>query len=118
MQANPAALDDNASATVALQPSVSVIIPAYNAATTLNRGLEGVFAQTYANVVEVIVVDDGSQDETVALLQEQYPAVKCLRQQQRGVSAARNRGAAEARGQYLAFLDADDVWHPDKLNPA
>lgn len=95
-------------------PSVSVIVPAYNAATTLVPVLEAVYAQTFP-VLEVIVVDDGSEDDTAALLRERFPDVKYVRQDQQGVSAARNRGAAESCGQYLAFLDADDVWHPEKL---
>ncbi|MEI6502137.1 MAG: glycosyltransferase family 2 protein [Armatimonadota bacterium] len=102
------------SADPATNPSVSVIVPAYNAAGTLTAVLEAVYAQTFP-ILEVIVVDDGSQDDTAALLRERFPQVKYVRQAQQGVSAARNRGAAEARGDYLAFLDADDVWHPDKL---
>ena len=94
--------------------SVSVIVPAHNAAKTLVPVLEAVYAQTFP-VLEVIVVDDGSEDDTATLLRERFPQVKYVRQDQQGVSAARNRGAAEACGQYLAFLDADDVWHPDKL---
>ncbi|GMV97251.1 MAG: glycosyltransferase family 2 protein [Phycisphaerae bacterium] len=93
---------------------ISVIIPAYNAARWLGRALDSVVAQTL-RPREVIVVDDGSTDETAAVAARYAPVVTCIRQTNGHVSAARNRGAAEATGEWLAFLDADDEWFPDKL---
>jgi glycosyltransferase involved in cell wall biosynthesis len=94
-------------------PTVSVIIPAYNAAQLIRPTVLSALSQTHPQT-EVIVVDDGSRDDTAALA-ESFAGVKCIRQVNMGVSAARNTGAAAATGQYLAFLDADDVWHPAKL---
>lgn len=94
-------------------PTVSVIIPAYNAARYLAETLTSALGQTLADI-EVIVVDDGSKDNTAEVAQS-FPAVRYVRQQNAGVSAARNTGAANARGEFLAFLDSDDIWHPDKL---
>jgi glycosyltransferase involved in cell wall biosynthesis len=96
------------------QPLISVIIPAYNAVQTLPTVLNSVRAQTYHDY-EIIVVDDGSNDGTADFLTQQ-PDVRYIHQENQGVSAARNRGAAEAQGEYLAFLDADDLWHPQKLD--
>lgn len=94
-------------------PTVSVIIPAYNAARYLPETLASALGQTLSDI-EVIVVDDGSKDNTAQVAQS-FPAVRCVHQQNAGVSAARNTGAAHARGEFLAFLDSDDLWHPDKL---
>ena len=94
-------------------PTVSVIIPAYNAARYLAETLASALGQTLADT-EVIVVDDGSKDNTAQVAQS-FPAVRYVHQQNAGVSAARNTGAAHARGEFLAFLDSDDLWHPDKL---
>lgn len=96
---------------------VSCIIPTYNRAYCLRRAIDSVLKQTDQNF-ELIVVDDGSTDETIELLKE-YQAdgkLKVLRQENRGVSAARNFGAAQARGEWLAFLDSDDEWLPEKLS--
>ncbi|HLH75798.1 MAG TPA: glycosyltransferase family 2 protein [Candidatus Binataceae bacterium] len=106
-------------------PAVSVIIPAYNRRAMLKEAIASVAAQRGANF-ELIVVDDGSDDGTWEDLNEgelaaalaQAPsgcAVKLLRQENRGPAAARNHGAAVATGEYLAFLDSDDLWMPDKL---
>jgi len=95
-------------------PTVSAVIPAYNAAGTIERALNSVYAQTYPNLIEVIVVDDGSQDDTCAVIERKYPKVKLLRQENAGSPTARNRGVAEAQGEYLAFLDDDDEWFPEK----
>ncbi len=92
---------------------VSVIIPAFNAQVFIADALRSVFWQTEP-ALEVIVVDDGSMDGTADVV-AQYPRVRYLWQANAGVSAARNRGVALASGEYLAFLDADDVWHPRKL---
>ena len=94
--------------------TVSVIIPTYNHATFLPSALESVFAQT-SHPLEVIVVDDGSTDETAEVLRAYEGRIRVLTQPNRGVAAARNGGAALASGELLAFLDADDAWHPAKL---
>lgn len=98
--------------------SVSVVIPAYNAADTLPRALRSALEQTYAPL-EVIVVDDGSTDGT-ATVAERFqgstgPPVLVLRQQNQGPSAARNSAIKSAAGEFVAFLDADDRWFPEKL---
>jgi len=95
-------------------PEVSVIIPAYNAERYLRETLESVLAQTYRDF-EVIVVDDGSTDRTGAIAAGFGPPVRCIRQANAGPSPARNRGIREARGALIAFLDADDLWLPEKL---
>jgi glycosyltransferase involved in cell wall biosynthesis len=98
-------------------PLVSVIVPAFNAERTLRRTLASVLAQTYP-ALELIVVDDGSCDGTLAIarsLAETHANVRVISGKNRGVSHARNWGIAEARGEYVAPLDADDLWHPTKL---
>ncbi|MBI3650623.1 MAG: glycosyltransferase [Acidobacteria bacterium] len=95
-------------------PLISVIIPTYNSAAFLRQSLDSVLQQTVHDL-EVIVVDDGSTDETVSLLDEYQDAIRYLRQDHAGASAARNRGLAEARGEFIAFQDADDLWMPEKL---
>ena len=94
--------------------SVTVIIPAYNRAHLLPRCLDSALTQTF-KPVEIIVVDDGSTDATQRLMQLDYPDITLLSQDNKGVSAARNAGTGAARGEWLAFLDSDDVWLPDKL---
>jgi len=94
-------------------PTVSVIIPAYNAARFLAETLRSALGQTLGDI-EVIVVDDGSKDDTAEVARS-FPAVRYVHQKNAGVSAARNTGAAHATGEFLAFLDSDDLWHPDKL---
>jgi len=98
-------------------PLVSVIVPAYNAAATIARTLSSVVAQTYTNI-EIIVVDDGSTDDTRHIAQTfaaHCGSMRVIGQANGGVAAARNRGLAEAKGKYVAPIDADDVWHPDNL---
>lgn len=95
--------------------NISVIIPTYNRCGSLRRALASVLAQTYA-AAEVIVIDDGSTDTTADLLCTEFPQVTYFFQQNRGVSAARNAGIQLATGQWLAFLDSDDEWLPDKLS--
>jgi glycosyltransferase involved in cell wall biosynthesis len=94
-------------------PTVSVVIAAFNAERTLAETLESIAAQTFRDI-EVIVVDDGSTDRTAGIAAG-FPQVICLRQPNRGPAAARNRGIAVARGRYVAFVDADDLWMPEKL---
>jgi glycosyltransferase involved in cell wall biosynthesis len=95
------------------RPLVSVIIPAFNSERFLDEALASVRAQTYAPV-ETIVVDDGSSDGTAAIARAQ-PGVTLIEQENRGPSAARNRGFHASRGEFVAFHDADDVMTPDKL---
>src|ERR1044072_1619841 len=92
---------------------VSVIIPVYNGGRYLRAALESVFAQTY-RPIEVIVVDDGSADDS-GLIAQSFPEVRHMRQQNQGVAAARNNAIAASRGEFLAFLDQDDLWTPEKL---
>ncbi len=95
-------------------PLVSVVIPNYNYARYLRQAIDSALQQTYPRV-EVVVVDDGSQDDSAAVLASYGAHIKWLRQQNRGVAVARNRGAQASSSDYLAFLDADDYWLPDKL---
>lgn len=95
-------------------PLVSVVIPAYNAAAHIAEALQSLRAQS-CREMEVIVVDDGSVDDTHGIVTRGFPEVRCIRQSNGGASSARNRGVQDARGEWIAFLDADDAWHPDKL---
>ncbi|PSR33155.1 MAG: glycosyltransferase family 2 protein [Sulfobacillus thermosulfidooxidans] len=96
------------------QELVSVIVPAYNAEKTISDALNSVFNQTYRSL-EVIVVDDGSTDATPHVVQEQFPRAIFKRITNQGPSFARNQGIALASGEWIAFLDADDMWHPEKI---
>lgn len=96
---------------------VSVVIPAFNAQRFLARTLASALAQTYKNI-EVLVIDDGSTDDTRSIIEEFAASdgrVRSIRTQNRGVALARNLGIQNARGSYIAFLDADDLWHPTKI---
>lgn len=95
-------------------PRVSVIIPTFNSALTLLRAIESVLNQTYKDL-EIIVVDDGSTDETRFVLEPYLDRISYIYQENQERSAARNRGSAKSRGEYIAFLDADDWWLPCKL---
>lgn len=92
----------------------SVIIPAYNQARYVGAAVESGLGQSYPPA-EIIVVDDGSTDETPALLAGYGEAIQVIRQENQGLAAARNRGIAAAQGEWLAFLDSDDRWRPDYL---
>ena len=94
--------------------SISVVIPTYNRSVLLERALDSVLAQTLP-ADEIIVVDDGSTDNTVSMLKSRYPGVNLITQDNRGVSAARNAGIEAARHDWIALLDSDDVWHQNKL---
>lgn len=98
-------------------PLVTVIIPAYNAAKTLDETLRSVRGQTYDNL-EILVIDDGSKDETAAIVSAHAGAdirVRLITQANAGVAAARNNGLAQAKGELVAPVDADDLWHPEKI---
>jgi len=96
-----------------MNANVSVIVPVYNGATYLAEAIESVLAQTM-RPLEIVVVDDGSTDESGEIAQR-FELVRYVRQENAGISAARNRGIKAAQGDVLALLDADDVWLPDKL---
>lgn len=96
------------------QPKVSVITPTYNRARYIEEAIDSALAQTYPNV-EIIVVDDGSTDETPAILKGYGDKISCFYQDYQGVSAALNLGIKNSSGQYLAILDDDDIWLPEKL---
>jgi glycosyltransferase involved in cell wall biosynthesis len=95
-------------------PLVSVIIPAYNAGPYIAETLDSVLRQTHPHR-EIIVVDDGSTDDTLHRLEPYRAAIRYIRQANLGVGAARNAGLRVASGDYIAFLDADDLWRPEKL---
>jgi glycosyltransferase involved in cell wall biosynthesis len=99
---------------IPLESVVSAIIPAHNADRYLADAIDSALAQTYPGI-ECIVVDDGSTDRTSIIASAYGERIRVIRQEQHGVSAARNRGAAEARGGLLAFLDADDRWLPERI---
>lgn len=99
------------------RPRVSVLVAAYNARSFLAVTLGSALAQTYRDL-EVLVIDDGSRDGTAGVVREferADPRVRLITQANRGLSATRNRGIAESRGDLIAFLDHDDLWHPEKL---
>jgi glycosyltransferase involved in cell wall biosynthesis len=103
---------------MSLSPLVSIIIPTYNRAYILGETLESVLSQTYGNY-EAIVIDDGSSDNTRELVDsfiQRDTRIKYVKQNNAGVSAARNHGMRIAQGEYLAFLDSDDLWKPWKLS--
>ena len=93
---------------------VSVVIPAHNAERFIRSTLESVLAQTFGDL-EVLVVDDGSSDATAEIVDSFGSPITLMAGPRLGVSAARNRGIAGARGEYVALLDHDDRWHPDKI---
>jgi glycosyltransferase involved in cell wall biosynthesis len=94
--------------------TISVVIPAYNSAGTIAATLDTILAQT-TPPLEIIVVDDGSKDETRAALAPYEGRIRAIYQTNGGVSSARNHGVAKASGEWIAFCDADDLWMPEKL---
>jgi glycosyltransferase involved in cell wall biosynthesis len=98
-----------------MNPKVSVVIPTYNRAAKVLKGIESVLTQTFSDL-EVIVVDDGSADDSGNLIAKTFGnRVRYYFQANQGASAARNKGIAEAQGEWIAFLDSDDEWERDKL---
>ncbi|MCS6288427.1 MAG: glycosyltransferase [Nitrospira sp.] len=95
-------------------PRVSVVIPTYNCAKFLGRTIDSALKQTYRDF-EIIVVDDGSTDGTQALVAAYKESVRYVYQSNQGASAARNAALSRASGEFIAYLDADDLWLPDKL---
>lgn len=94
---------------------VSIVIPAYKAEKYIAATVHSVLKQTYKNF-EVLIIDDGSPDRSVEICQQfTDPRIKIIRQKNRGVAAARNTGIHQSQGEYIAFLDADDLWLPEKL---
>ena len=100
--------------TPSAEPAVSVVIPAWNAAWCVGRAIDSVLAQDFADR-EIVVVNDGSTDDTAGVLAGYRDAIRVVTQANGGMSSARNAGIRAARGRYLAFLDADDRWLPGKL---
>lgn len=95
-------------------PLVSVVMPAFNVAWCVRRAIDSVLTQTYLRH-EIIVIDDGSTDDTASVLASYGDRIRVISQTNRGMSAARNRGIDAARGTLVAFLDADDYWLSEKL---
>ena len=93
---------------------VSIVVPVYNGETNLQETLNSVYMQTYTNI-ELIVVDDGSTDKTLTILEQNSAYLRLIHQDNKGAAAARNLGVKEAKGSWIAFLDADDLWEPKKL---
>jgi len=96
-------------------PKVSVIIPAYNRCQMLKQAVDSVLSQDFTDF-ELIVSDDGSTDNTQEMLRAYGNRILVIRQENKGVSAARNRGIVSASGDLIAFLDSDDLWMPEKLS--
>lgn len=98
-----------------MQPKVSIVVPCYNAAEFIAETLSSVFQQSYTDY-EIIVVDDGSTDKSADIIKQiTHPALQYQRQENSGVSSARNKGLEKARGEYILFLDADDLLETDFL---
>jgi glycosyltransferase involved in cell wall biosynthesis len=95
-------------------PLISCIVPVFNGERYLGEALESILNQTY-RPIEVIVVDDGSADATPVVIGRYGDRIRSFRQENAGPAAARNKALSEARADFIAFLDADDLWHPEKL---
>ena len=96
------------------KPLISVIIPTYDRALLISRAIDSVLKQTYKNI-EIIVVDDGSTDNTGEIILSYLAGVKYFHKKNGGVSSARNMGIKQSSGEYIAFLDSDDLWYPTKI---
>ena len=97
-----------------MKEKISVIITTYNRIKLIGRAIESVLVQT-RQPDEIIIVDDGSSDETEQYIKEKYPRIKYIWQENQGISYARNTGISQAEGDWIAFLDSDDEWMPFKL---
>jgi glycosyltransferase involved in cell wall biosynthesis len=97
------------------RPLVSCIVPVYNGEAYLGEALDSILAQTW-RPLEIIVVNDGSRDGSAAVAEAYGAVVRVIEQANAGCAAARNAGLAAATGEFVAFLDADDFWHPEKLD--
>jgi len=97
-----------------MYPLVSVIVPTYNRKNIVSKAIDSVLSQTYSHY-EIIVVDDGSTDQTKETLRPYLHKIKYIYQENKGVSAARNTGINSSKGEWIAFLDSDDCWLPEKL---
>ena len=95
-------------------PRVSVIIPAYNSMQWVSAAIDSVLNQGYRDY-EVVVIDDGSTDQTADVLESYGRKIRCIYQANAGVSNARNRGLSVSTGEFIAYLDADDMWYSQKL---
>ncbi|HVX15437.1 MAG TPA: glycosyltransferase family A protein [Pirellulales bacterium] len=100
---------------MAHEPLVSAVIPSYNGGPFVAEAVASACAQTYPRM-EIVFVDDGSTDDTYERLRPYLGRIRYLRQENRGLSAARNAGIAAAQGQWIALLDSDDVWHAEKTS--
>jgi glycosyltransferase involved in cell wall biosynthesis len=98
-----------------MNPLVSVVIPTYNRAQYIAETIESVLAQTYPNL-EIIVIDDGSTDNTEEVVSKFIPKIQYIKQKNSERGASRNHGLRLAKGEYISFLDSDDLWLPDKIN--
>ncbi|MCT7983245.1 glycosyltransferase family 2 protein [Laspinema sp. A4] len=94
---------------------VSVVVPVYNVETYIAETIQSILNQTYSNF-EILLVNDGSSDRSIEIIQTfDDPRITLIHQENQGVSAARNRGIAQAKGEYVALIDGDDIWAPEKL---
>ena len=95
-------------------PLVSVILPVYNSSQFVAQALDSVLAQSFVNL-EVIVIDDGSNDATLGALKPYLDSINLVKRRHKGPASARNAGICQAKGEFIAFLDSDDIWFPEKL---
>lgn len=95
-------------------PKVSVVLPAFNAAPFLRQTIGSIATQSFTDF-EIVVVDDGSTDATASIARAVDPRVRVIQQSNQGIAVARNVGLSESNGKWIAFMDHDDLWHPDKL---
>jgi glycosyltransferase involved in cell wall biosynthesis len=93
---------------------VSIILPTYNRAQLICEAIDSILNQTYQDF-QIIVVDDGSTDNTAEVLKSYIPKIRYIQQENKGPGDARNRGIEDAKGKYIAFLDSDDIWMDFKL---
>src|SRR5690349_7945487 len=98
-----------------MNPKVSVVIPTYNRGEKVRGAIESVLTQTFSDL-EILVIDDGSSDDTGRILREAFGnRIRYCYQPNQGASVARNTGVDQARGEWIAFLDSDDLWEKEKL---